>query len=82
MSTRFWYGKSIQTTQKVMAAFFNFMELESAQIFLADIITHADAPKKYQPEDAANHMMKYYALSDLLAACYNLLKDEAHSCSS
>lgn len=72
MRTRYWYCKSIKEPQRALAAFFDFMELESAQQFCANIITHADSPQQYQPKRVAQNMMKYYALQSLMAVCYNM----------
>ncbi len=77
MRTRYWYGKSIKRPQEALAAFFDFVELERAQTYLADIITHADSEHTYQPDDAAQRMMKYYALQSLLATCHNILNSKA-----
>ena len=73
MRTRYWYGKPIKAPKEVLAAFFDFAALESGQNFLADIITHADSSQQYKPADAAQSMIKYYALLSLLAASYNIV---------
>src|SRR5690606_37857678 len=77
MRTRYWYGKSIRSPQKALAAFFDFVDLESAQTYLADIITHAENGQQYQSDNAAQSMMKYYALQSLLASCHNMIHSKA-----
>ena len=73
MKTRYWYGQSIKNPQKVLAAFFDFQDLNSAINFIASICTYASTHQKYQPSNTAMCILNVFALQSLLVCCHNLL---------